>query len=225
MTNLIITSMIGNACKVVIGVALTLFSPQPQPIYNEYNQYASNYDQLNSGKIANDFGIESLRERMGQYVNGKVLDAAVGTGLQNTYYDWNRISSYNGIDLSIEMLNIAQNKYEIEHGNQGSNANGIPASFTLMDAQALEYSDQTVSANLLQLTYTSINVISLSSNIVCIFIVQYCSRHLFVVCDRRPSKGCIRNGSRIKRQWEVLIYVYNMSINKYCTKILFILLL
>ena len=83
---------VGKALTVATAITLTLL----QPIYNEYNQYASTYDGLNSGKIANDFGIDELRKEIRQYATGKVLDVAVGTGLQNSFYDWTKIKSYFG---------------------------------------------------------------------------------------------------------------------------------
>jgi len=84
--------LVGKALKVAAAISLSLV----QPIYNEYNQYASQYDGLNSGKIANDFGIQDLRKEVRQYATGKVLDVAVGTGLQNSFYDWTKINSYSG---------------------------------------------------------------------------------------------------------------------------------
>lgn len=82
---------------VKLAAAATLALQPPQPIYTEYNQYAKTYDDLNGGAIADDFGIQTLRREMGQFVSGKVLDVAVGTGLQNSFYDWNRISGYVGM--------------------------------------------------------------------------------------------------------------------------------
>ena len=49
---------------------------------------------------------------------------------------------FQGIDMSQEMLTIAQRKYEVEHPDQTSRR--ISASFSLMDAKSLDYTDQTV---------------------------------------------------------------------------------
>jgi len=47
---------------------------------------------------------------------------------------------FQGIDMSQEMLTIAQRKYEVEHPE----SHRISASFSLMDAKSLDYTDQTV---------------------------------------------------------------------------------
>lgn len=80
--------------RAATAVALTFFSSQP--IYNEYNRFASTYDGLNGGTVASNFGIQSLREEAGHFATGNVLDVAVGTGLQNSFYDWTKIMSYTG---------------------------------------------------------------------------------------------------------------------------------
>ena len=68
-------------------------------------------------------------------VKGDILEVAVGSGLQQKYYDWNTITSYIGIDLSDEMMSIA--------GTRIPESNRLSSSFKTMDAKSLEFPDNT----------------------------------------------------------------------------------
>lgn len=74
-----------------MAVAIPLLLSNP-----EYNKYAPSYDYLNYGFASQTFGIDDLRAAAGNFVEGTVLETAVGTGIQSIYYDWTRISKYTG---------------------------------------------------------------------------------------------------------------------------------
>lgn len=66
-------------------------------------------------------------------VKGDVLEVAVGSGLQNQYYDWIIITKYVGVDLSDEMMSIARMRIP--------ESNKILSSFKTMDAKSLQFPD------------------------------------------------------------------------------------
>jgi ubiquinone/menaquinone biosynthesis C-methylase UbiE len=75
---------------------------------NPYDSYAMSYDNLDDSSITKYLGLDQLRDKASKFAIGKVLEVAVGTGIQLQHYDWNSLETYNGIDLSKGMLSKAQ---------------------------------------------------------------------------------------------------------------------
>jgi ubiquinone/menaquinone biosynthesis C-methylase UbiE len=97
-------------------------------ISQKYDRFARWYDSVEG--ILGLLGLSKLRQRVLQQASGKVLEVAVGTGKNLPYYP--RECRIIGVDLSSEMLNIAQER-----------AARLPLniSFLLADAEALPFSD------------------------------------------------------------------------------------
>lgn len=71
---------------------------------SNYDNFASNYDNLNSGTYTKILKIDEMRNLASNFVHGNVLEIAVGTGIQTNYYSWENIKSYTAIDSSEGML-------------------------------------------------------------------------------------------------------------------------
>ena len=74
------------------------------PNYLNYDNFSFNYDNLNSGSVTSILKIDNMRSLASDFVNGNVLEIAVGTGIQTNYYNWNNIKSYTAFDSSEGML-------------------------------------------------------------------------------------------------------------------------
>ena len=91
--------LIGPAALTALSVLMSNYDTAYQP--KVYDAYASRYDAVNGDPA---FGIQSLREEASKYVEGNVLETCIGTALQSKSYQWNKISSFTGIDESAAML-------------------------------------------------------------------------------------------------------------------------
>lgn len=72
---------------------------------------AQTYDILDGGGAAEVLGLNKLRRDAGAKVKGSVLEVAVGTGLQSSYYDVDAMTSYTAVDSSPSMLVEARSKW------------------------------------------------------------------------------------------------------------------
>jgi len=98
--------------------AMALTSTSMSSSSSSYDNFASSYDRLNNGFLSDSFGIKILREEAGRLAYGKVLEVAVGTGLQLPYYQWDQIEDYLGIDSSDGMLRAAKARFTNEESLQ-----------------------------------------------------------------------------------------------------------
>ncbi|WIA08339.1 hypothetical protein OEZ85_007780 [Tetradesmus obliquus] len=73
-------------------------------IQADYDRYAPSYDELDGGAASAALGFPELRQQLLQQASGDVLEVAVGTGLNLPLYDWQRLTSLTGLDLSEGML-------------------------------------------------------------------------------------------------------------------------
>eukprot|EP00638_Chattonella_subsalsa_P002177 CAMPEP_0117752282 /NCGR_PEP_ID=MMETSP0947-20121206/11515_1 /TAXON_ID=44440 /ORGANISM="Chattonella subsalsa, Strain CCMP2191" /LENGTH=264 /DNA_ID=CAMNT_0005570899 /DNA_START=394 /DNA_END=1188 /DNA_ORIENTATION=- len=76
-------------------------------IKKDYDGFAKTYDKLDGGAFASTLGIPDLREKIISSAYGKVLEVAVGTGLNLPKYTVSRLESLDAIDLSPGMLDMA----------------------------------------------------------------------------------------------------------------------
>jgi ubiquinone/menaquinone biosynthesis C-methylase UbiE len=96
-------------------------------ISEKYDRFARWYDLVEG--IPNLLGVRKLRRQLLRQASGKVLEVAVGTGMNLTYYPTGcRIIA---VDVSREMLNIAR---------QRAAKLSMDVSFLLADAEALPFS-------------------------------------------------------------------------------------
>jgi SAM-dependent methyltransferase len=116
-------------------------SPSKISLQREYNSYSSNYNDLDGGSIASTLGIDSMRTTAGLNVDGNVLEVALGTGLQSKFYDWVRIRSFTGVDLSQGMLEEA--KKSIPKVAAATGNPNVKIEIRQMDAERLEFADDT----------------------------------------------------------------------------------
>jgi len=123
----------------VAGVVLSLQdSAQVVPAAGaEYNKYASQYDDLDGGAAADVLGLTKLRREAGALVSGKVLEIAVGTGLQASYYTPDAITSYTAVDQSPAMLEQARARLS------SSRLAPLKPKLFEMDASRLDFQDNT----------------------------------------------------------------------------------
>lgn len=98
-------------------------------ISEKYDRFARWYDFVEG--VPNLLGVRKLRRRLLRHASGNVLEVAVGTGMNLTYYPPDcRIIA---VDVSREMLNIAR---------QRAAKLSMDVSFLLADAEALPFSDK-----------------------------------------------------------------------------------
>jgi ubiquinone/menaquinone biosynthesis C-methylase UbiE len=98
-------------------------------ISEKYDRFARWYDLVEG--VPDVLGVRKLRRRLLRHASGNVLEVAVGTGKNLTYYPPGcRIIA---VDVSREMLDIAQ-----KHATNLS----LDVSFLLADAEALPFSDK-----------------------------------------------------------------------------------
>eukprot|EP00775_Hariotina_reticulata_P002806 gene2806-3099_t len=76
-------------------------------IQADYDRYASSYDDLDDGAASQALGFPKLRRQLLQQAHGNVLEIAVGTGLNLSLYQWSKLRSWTGVDLSEGMLQEA----------------------------------------------------------------------------------------------------------------------
>lgn len=97
-------------------------------IARHYNRQARRYDQPKPAERS--FGIAELRKQLIDQANGQTLEVAVGTGKNVPYYPQN--VQLTGIDLSQATLELAHAK---------ATDRGLAATFQLMDAEQLAFTD------------------------------------------------------------------------------------
>ena len=98
-------------------------------ISEKYDRFARWFDLVEG--IPNLLGVRKLRRQLLRQASGKVLEVAVGTGKNFTFYPPGcRIIA---VDVSREMLNIAR---------QRAAKLSMDVSFLLADAEALPFSDK-----------------------------------------------------------------------------------
>ena len=98
-------------------------------ISEKYNRFARWYDLVEG--VPNLLGVRLLRRRLLRRASGRVLEVAVGTGKNLRYYSAGcRITT---VDVSIEMLKVAR---------QRAASLSVDISFSLADAEALPFADQ-----------------------------------------------------------------------------------
>ena len=100
-----------------------------QEISQKYDRFARWYDWLEG--ILNLLGLRRLRRTLLRRASGKVLEVAVGTGKNLTYYP--RDCRIIALDLSSEMLKVARNR---------AAKLSMHVSFLVADAEALPFRDQ-----------------------------------------------------------------------------------
>lgn len=98
----------------------------------DYDKFSKAYDYVNSNTLTKVLGIDKLRSMIGNEVEGDTLEVGVGTGLQLSYYQYNNIKSYTGVDNSVGMINKAVEKSKMLH--QSNN-------FIVMNADELNFDD------------------------------------------------------------------------------------
>lgn len=114
-------------------------------IFAKYDRFARWYDSLEG--ILNLLGLSRLRRVLLRRASGKVLEVAVGTGKNLTYYP--RDCRIIALDLSREMLKVARNR---------AAKLSTHVSFLLADAEALPFADNsfdTVVSSLSTCTFPS----------------------------------------------------------------------
>ena len=120
------------ARSALVATSLLVGSPE-----SEYNSFASRYDDLDGGTAAEVLGINRLRRLAGEQTRGDVLEIAVGTGLQSSYYNLHSLNTFTGIDLSQSMLSEASQKW-----NKKPELVAKHPRLQLMDATNLEFSSE-----------------------------------------------------------------------------------
>jgi methyltransferase OMS1 len=109
-----------------------------------YDAYSQTYDDLDGNKIVVEtLGIDQLRTKMFERVEGDVLELAVGTGLNLPYYK--RVKSLTAIDLSPGMLEKAEEKFRGLDRNiiDGSDSANTNVKFEVANVESLPYEDET----------------------------------------------------------------------------------
>jgi SAM-dependent methyltransferase len=88
----------------------------------QYNEFAADYNGLDGGIAAQGLGILQLRQLITASARGRVLEVAVGTGLNLPYYDRRRVTRLDAVDLSPAMLSqvsssvaVAISKQHVQH--------------------------------------------------------------------------------------------------------------
>ena len=103
MNTLYTTPAIGSEHEMIV-------TSSNESIRSEYDSYAKTYDDLDGGIAANVLGFPKLRRGLLGEANGAVLECAIGTGLNLPFYDFERLTSLTGIDISDGMLVQAKDK-------------------------------------------------------------------------------------------------------------------
>ena len=119
-TSILITppySYLGRHSKEMIMAANAISSSEAE---TSYNKYASNYDALDGGSLADSLGIEKARTNLlRNNARGKVLEIGVGTGLNLSKYKFASdddndndygVTSLTLVDISDGMMSEAREK-------------------------------------------------------------------------------------------------------------------
>jgi ubiquinone/menaquinone biosynthesis C-methylase UbiE len=82
-------------------------SAEAAALQAQYDGYAGTYDRLDGGAAADALGFGDGRAALLARASGRVLELAVGTGLNLPLYDWSAVSELTAVDLSAGMLSQA----------------------------------------------------------------------------------------------------------------------
>ena len=115
--------------------AVAAKSSATQAIQADYDRFSEKYDELDGGAAADALGIEQARADMLGSANGRVLEVAVGTGLNLPKYKFRQVSKLVAIDLSPGMLVQAKAKAS------ALALDGAQIEFATMDVENLEFPD------------------------------------------------------------------------------------
>ena len=102
-------------------------------ISEKYDRFARWYDWVEG--VPEILGVRSLRRGLLQQASGRILEVAVGTGKNLSYYP--RACRIVAVDVSREMLNVARKRAAKLRMN---------VSFVLADAERLPFSDKSFEA-------------------------------------------------------------------------------
>ena len=97
-----------------------------------YDNYASSYDVLDGGVLADALGLAQLRAEATSLCAGRVLEVGVGTGLNLPLYDARRCEQLIAIDLSAGMLHEAATAAKAARGRS------LAVELRQMNAEALD---------------------------------------------------------------------------------------
>ncbi|BDA50561.1 probable ubiquinone/menaquinone biosynthesis C-methyltransferase [Coccomyxa sp. Obi] len=101
-------------------------------IEEAYDQYAGSYDVLDSSAATDALGFPELRRELIAEAHGKVLELAVGTGLNLPLYHPDQLESLSALDISAGMLQQARMRA------QGLSSQ-LPVTFLQGDVAALPF--------------------------------------------------------------------------------------
>ena len=85
----------------------TIASPVLAYSSEKYDQYAAEYDTLDSGSLAKGLGIFEMREKYLRGLRGDILEVCAGTGLNSEFYDAKTVTY---VDMSAGMLEVAKKR-------------------------------------------------------------------------------------------------------------------
>jgi len=105
-------------------------SPQAKAIEEAYDRYSASYDDLDAGSLSEALGFADLRQKLLAQATGRVLEVAVGTGLNLGFYNWSQLESLTAVDISQGMLRQAQQRVQAQ-------LPGRPITFEQADVAAL----------------------------------------------------------------------------------------
>lgn len=100
-----------------------------QEIARKYDRFARWYDLVEG--VPELLGLRKLRRTLLEKASGKVLEIAIGTGKNLSYYS--KSTHITAVDLSAQMLGAARRR---------ANRLGLKVDFALADAEALPFSDK-----------------------------------------------------------------------------------
>ncbi|KAL0037084.1 hypothetical protein WJX77_012094 [Trebouxia sp. C0004] len=106
--------------------------PSTNQTASQYDSYATQYDQLDTGAAAEAFGIPQLRQTLISAAYGNVLEVAIGTGINLPLYNRRQVQKLVGLDLSQGMLQQAQGKVHTD-------GQGLQVSFQQGDVECLPF--------------------------------------------------------------------------------------
>jgi ubiquinone/menaquinone biosynthesis C-methylase UbiE len=98
-------------------------------IARKYDRFARWYDLVEG--VPDLLGLRKLRRRLLAKAPGRILEIAIGTGKNLSYYP--ESSHITAVDLSAQMLDAARRR---------ANSLGLKVEFALADAEALPFSDK-----------------------------------------------------------------------------------
>ncbi|KAL0037982.1 hypothetical protein WJX79_008298 [Trebouxia sp. C0005] len=103
---------------------------------SQYDNYATQYDQLDAGAAAEAFGIPQLRQTLISAAYGNVLEVAIGTGINLRLYNRQQVQKLVGLDVSQGMLQQAQ-------GKTHTDGQGLQVTFQQGDVECLPFGSNT----------------------------------------------------------------------------------